>query len=115
LEKKFRFEKKVKHLKGINQSSKGKGNDGKRFFFKMESFEKKLRKMEKKNSMEHQSSSLQGVAKRRHKVENKFWRKIFEFKLYIICFRHINIYYFTYIHEINNMVTYITFSNFFNI
>jgi hypothetical protein len=30
--KKIKFEKKVKHLKGINQSSKGKGNDGKNIY-----------------------------------------------------------------------------------
>jgi hypothetical protein len=31
LEKNSRFEKKAKHLKGIDQSSKGKGYDGKDF------------------------------------------------------------------------------------
>jgi hypothetical protein len=36
LGKKIRFEKKVKHLKGIDQSSKGKGYDGKNFIKQME-------------------------------------------------------------------------------
>jgi len=42
-------------LKGIDQNSKGKGNDGKNF----------KRKMEKKVSMEHQNSTLWIVNKRR--------------------------------------------------
>jgi len=42
---------------------------------KWKNFKKRLRRMEKRASMEHQSSSLWGVAKRRHKVEKKFWRE----------------------------------------
>jgi hypothetical protein len=43
--KKSRFENKIKHLKGINQSSKGKGYDGKNFLKKWKSFKKTLRRM----------------------------------------------------------------------
>jgi hypothetical protein len=65
LGKKFRFEKKIKHLKGMDQSSKGKGYDGK-------SFKKTLKRMEKKASMEHQNPTLWVVVKRKGmKLESK--------------------------------------------
>ncbi len=38
-------------------------------------FKKTLRRMENKTSMEHQSPSLWGVAKRKHKVEKKLKRE----------------------------------------
>jgi hypothetical protein len=40
---------------------------------KWKSFKKTLRRVEKRASMEHQSPSLWDVAKRKHKVEKKFW------------------------------------------
>jgi hypothetical protein len=75
LENKFRFEKNVKHLKGIDQVQKAKDMMKKTSKNKWKSFKKTLRKMEKKTSMEHQSPSLSNVAKRRHKVEKKFWKE----------------------------------------
>ncbi len=57
-ENKFRFENKIKHLKGIDQSSEGKGYDGKKF-------KKTLRIMEKKASMEHQNPILWVIVKKR--------------------------------------------------
>ncbi len=42
---------------------------------KWKKFKKTLRRMEKRASMEHQSPSLWGVAKRKHKVEKKFWKE----------------------------------------
>ncbi len=63
--KKSRFEKKVKHLKGIDQSSNGKGYDGKPSKNKWKSFKKRLKRMEKRASMEHQNPILWVVVKRR--------------------------------------------------
>jgi hypothetical protein len=40
-------------LKGIDQSSKGKGYDGKASKNKCKNFKKRLRRMEKRASMEH--------------------------------------------------------------
>ncbi len=56
--KKSRFEDKIKHLKGIDQSSKGKAMMSKTSKNKWKSFKKTLRRTEKKASMEHQSPSL---------------------------------------------------------
>ncbi len=42
---------------------------------KWKSPKKTLRRMEKGVSMEHQNPYLWAVAKRRHKVERKFWRE----------------------------------------
>jgi len=53
LEKNYKFENKVKHLKGIDQSSKGKGYDGKNFKKQVEKLPKNTKKNGKKNSMEH--------------------------------------------------------------
>jgi len=64
---------------------------------------KTLRIMEKKASMEHQSPSVWGVAKRKHKYEKTFWMKnlSLNFVKYVNHSRHVSsIYYFTYIHEI---------------
>jgi uncharacterized protein (UPF0335 family) len=49
LEKKSRFENKIKHLKSIDQSSKGKGYDGKSFKKKMEILQENTKKNGKEN------------------------------------------------------------------
>jgi hypothetical protein len=55
-------------LKSIDQSSNGKGYDGKNFQKKWKSFKKTLRIMEKKASMEHQSPSLWGVTINKYNI-----------------------------------------------
>jgi hypothetical protein len=42
---------------------------------KWKSFKKTIRRMEKGISVEHQNPYLWVVAKRRHKVERKFWKE----------------------------------------
>jgi hypothetical protein len=90
---------KVKHLTCIDQSSKGKSYDEK-------SFKKTLRKMEKRVSMEHQSPWLWGVAKRKHKVDKKFWKEnlSLNFVLYIYHFRYISILFHLYIWNTHNIL-----------
>ncbi len=53
MQKNYRFENKAKHLKGIEQSSKGKGYDGKNFKKKVEKLQENIKKNGKKKSMEH--------------------------------------------------------------
>jgi hypothetical protein len=53
LEKNYRFENKTKHLKSIDQSSKGKGYDGKNFKKQMEKLQENTKKNGNKFSMEH--------------------------------------------------------------
>jgi hypothetical protein len=55
-------------LKNIDQSSNGKGYDGKSFQQKWKSFKKTLRIMEKKASMERQSPSLWGVTINKYNI-----------------------------------------------
>jgi hypothetical protein len=77
LEKKSRFENKVKHLKGINESSKCKGYDGKNFKKQME----KLQKNTKKNGIESfdgtpKPNSMGCCQKEGHKLRvQKFWKE----------------------------------------
>jgi hypothetical protein len=53
LEKNYRFENKAKHLKGIDQSLKGKGYDGKNFKKQVEKLQENTKNNGKKFSMEH--------------------------------------------------------------
>jgi hypothetical protein len=76
LENKFRFEKKVKHLKSIDQSSKGKGYDGKSFKKKWKSFKKTLRKMEKKLQWNTKAHYYRVLPKGDTKLRRSFGRKI---------------------------------------
>jgi hypothetical protein len=76
LEKQSRFEKKVKHLKGINLFKRLRLWWQKASKNKWKGFKTTLRRVEKKTSMEHQNPYVWCVAKRIHKLKGSFGGEI---------------------------------------
>jgi len=68
LEKNYRFENKVKHLKSIDQSSKGKGYDGKKIKKQVEKLQETLKRMGKQIQWNTKAQLYGLLSKRGHKL-----------------------------------------------